>query len=113
MKKVAEQIMQYLKEEVNKLPKNSKACWHASSDIIESLFGIYKDRKSPNSLHGVTPFVLLLPLHTRIGTDDGKIVHFDFKHSLESVYLRDIDKWKKENLLENQVYKRIKKLKSA
>ena len=28
-----------------------------SSDIIESTFGIYKSKKSPNKLYGVTSFV--------------------------------------------------------
>jgi len=111
MKKIAELIDHYLTEEANKLP-SSKICWNASSDVIESIFGVYKDRKSPNPLHGVTPFILLLPLHTRIGTKDS-IVPFDFKHSLESVFMRDIDVWKKENLFENQVYKRTKTLNSA
>jgi len=112
MLKVAQQMEQYLEEEVEKLPESSNVCWHASSDIIESLFGVFKDRKSPNPLYGVTPFIFLLPLYTRIGTKEG-CVHFDFKHSLESVFMRDIDGWKKENLFENQVYKRTKKLKSA
>ena len=111
MKKIAELIDHYLTEEANKLP-SSKICWNASSDVIESIFGVYKDRKSPNPLHGVTPFILLLPLHTRIGTKDN-MVPFDFKHRLESVFMRDIDVWKKENLFENQVYKRTKTLNSA
>jgi hypothetical protein len=111
MEKLAESIGKYLKEEVSKLP-SSNTCWHASSDVVESMFGVYKDRKSPNPLHGVTPLIFLLPLHTRIGTKDG-MLFFDFKHGLESVFMREIEVWRKENLLENQVNKRIKKLKIA
>lgn len=33
-----------------------------SSDIIEFFFGIYKSKKSPNKLYGVTSFVLTIPL---------------------------------------------------
>ena len=111
MIRIAEQIVDYLKDEIKKLP-SSKTCWNASSDIIESIFGVYKNRKSPNPLHGITSFVLFLPLHTRIGAKED-IVPFDFKHSLESVFMSDIDDWRKEKLPENLVYKRIKTLKAA
>jgi hypothetical protein len=111
MMKIAEQIADYLKDEIKKLP-SAKTCWNASSDIIESIFGVYKNRKSPNSLHGITPFVLFLPLYTRIGAKDD-IVHFDFKNSLESVFMADINDWRKEKLPENLVYKRIKTLNVA
>jgi hypothetical protein len=111
MIKIAEQIVDWLSVEIRKLP-SEKTCWNASSDIIESIFGVYKNRKSPNPLHGVTTFVLLLPLHTRIGTN-GKMGSFDFKNSLESVFMSDIERWKKEKLTENLVYKRIEKLKAA
>jgi hypothetical protein len=109
--RIAKQIVDYLKEEIKKMP-SAKTCWNASSDIIESIFGVYKSRKSPNFLHGITPFVLFLPLHNRIATKN-KLVHFDFKSSLESVFMSDIDDWKKEKLTENLVYKRIKTLKAA
>jgi hypothetical protein len=111
MTKMAAQIIQYLNEEVEKLP-SSKSCWNASSDVLESIFGVYKSRKSPNSLYGVTSYILFLPLHTRIGTKE-KIIDFDFKHSLESVFMREIEQWKRENLSENQVSKRVEKLKAA
>jgi hypothetical protein len=108
MIKMAEQIVDYLNREVKKLP-DAKTCWHNSTDIIESTFGVYKAKKATNPLHGVTPFVLLIPLHTRIGKKDS-VVPFDFKHSLESVFMSDIDDWKKSQLPENMVYKRIKTL---
>jgi len=50
-----------------------------------------------------------LPLYARLGKKNS----FDFKQSLESVFMSDIENWKKENLFENQVYKRTKKLKIA
>jgi len=109
--KIAKQIVDYLKDEIKKLP-SKKTRWNASSDIIESIFGVYKNRKSPNPLHGITPFVLFLPLYTRIGTKDD-MVPFDFKSSLESVFMSDIDDWKKDKLPENLVRKRIKTLKVA
>ena len=111
MIKIEEQINQYIKDEIEKLP-SPNACWNASSDVIESLFGVLKDRKSPNSLNGVTPFIFLLPLYTRM-KNKKKRISFDFKQSLESVFMSDIDNWRKEQLLENQVSKRIKKLNAA
>jgi hypothetical protein len=111
MLQIAGQIVGWLREEIRKLPSETTR-WNASSDIIESLFGVYKSKKSPNPLHGVTSFVLMLPLHTRIRTKNGTS-HFDFKSSLETVFMSDIEQWKKEKLFENQVYKRIRKLNAA
>jgi hypothetical protein len=34
----------------------------------------------------------------------------DFKEALESVFLRDIDKWREDNLSENLAVKRSEKL---
>ena len=65
-----------------------------------------------NPLNGVTPFVLLLPLYARL-SNKKKCVNFDFKQSLESVFMSDIADWKKEKLIENQVSMRTKKLKAA
>jgi hypothetical protein len=111
MLQIAEQIIGWLREKIRKLP-SEKTCWNASSDIIESLFGVYKSKKSPNPLHGVTPFVLMLPLYTRIRTKDDA-VRFDFKNSLETVFMSDIELWKKGKLFENQVCKRMEKLNAA
>ena len=111
MIKIAEQIVQYIRGEFKKIP-STDVCWNASSDVLESFFGVFKDRKSPNPLNGVTPFVLLLPLYARI-SNKKKREKFDFKQSLESVFMSDIAGWKKEKLIENQVSMRIKKLNAA
>ena len=88
MIKIAEQIVGRLRTEIRKIP-SEETCWNASSDIIESVSGVYKNKKSPDPLNGVTSFVLLLPLHTRIGTKV-KVGDFDFRSSLESVFMSDI-----------------------
>ena len=109
--RIADDVAKYIREES---AKAGEKCWNASSDVIESLFGVYKMRKCPNPLVGVTPFVFLLPLHTRIHRDEnGNSRPVDFKKSFENVRLSDIENWKKENLLENMVAKRIKFFKSA
>jgi hypothetical protein len=101
----------YLEEEKCKLA-TSKTVWHISSDILESLFGIYKQRKSPNALNGVTSYVLMLPLLTKSDPESG-CVRIDFKNALEHVFLRDIDKWEKDSLSENRTVKRRKILNAA
>jgi len=107
----AKECRSYLQEEAKKL-STEKSVWHISSDIIESIFGVYKERKSPNPLNGVTPYVLMLPLLTKSNPESG-CFRVDFKNALESVFLRDIEKWEQDNLSENLVVKRRNKLIAA
>lgn len=96
----------YLIGEKEKLP-DANTRWHASSDIIESLFGQYKSRKASNPQHGVTPFILFLPIMTRKvpGKDS---LDIDVKGALEGVLLSDLKAWSRDHLIENQVVKRNK-----
>ena len=98
----------YLLKEAVKLP-NSESIFNASSDIIESVFGCYKFRKSKNSLHGVTAYALILPLTTKM-KDSGKGIDTNFKANLEGVYMRELYQWKSNKLTENQAVKRKNKL---
>lgn len=109
--RLIEEISRYLNTESRKIKKEANS-WNASSDVIESLFGTYKEKKAPNPLYGVTGFVLVLPLYTRIGSDDPSS-RFDFKKSLETVFLNDIQQWERNNLTENLAVKRNKVLKAA
>lgn len=85
---------------------------HISSDIIESDFGIYKAKKSPNKLYGITAQVLMLPLYPKtINYSSAK--KQDFKVRLANVKLKDVDLWTKENLSENRVVLRSKTLNKA
>jgi hypothetical protein len=109
--KAAQECLNYLEEEAGKL-ESQKSVWHISSDILESIFGIYKERKSPNALNGVTRYVLILPLLTK-SDPDSSCIRVDFKEALEDVFLRDIDKWANNNLSENLQVKQRRKLKVA
>jgi len=111
IQQAVKECMNYLREEAGKL-STEKSVWHISSDIIESIFGIYKERKPPNSLNGVTPYVLMLPLLTKSNVETGSF-RIDFKDALETVFLRDIDKWTEDNLSENLAIKRKKILNAA
>ncbi len=106
--RLVEELRGYLSTEVGKMGAGDQA-WNASSDVVESLFGTYKARKSPNKLYGVTSLVLILPLQTRIASTKA----LDFKVCLESVSMAQIKKWEKENLTQNLVTKRNNLLKCA
>lgn len=107
---LGDMIVEFLTKEVDKVDHCSTH--NNSSDIIESIFGKYKSRKSPNKLYGVTSFILFLPLCVRL-SDNCQNNNFDFKNALEKIKMKDIKKWEKENLKENLVQLRIEKLKKA
>lgn len=85
---------------------------HISSDIIESDFGIFKAKKSPNKLYGITSLVLMLPLYPKIA-DSSCVGTFAFKSRLANVKLKDIDAWAKDNLPPNPVTIRTRTLQNA
>ena len=103
--KMLSDLEAHLNGEKEKLP-HANTIWHASSDIIESLFGQYKSRKASNPQHGVTPFILFLPILTR-KTPDQDCLDIDVKGALEGVLLSDLKAWNSDHLIENQVLKRI------
>ena len=108
VEKFAVSATNYLVKEAVKLP-DSKVIFNASSDMIESVFGCYKFRKSRNALHGVTAYVLILPLITKM-KDSGKGLDTNVKANLEEVYMLDLHQWKIDKLTDNQAVKRRKKL---
>ena len=57
------------------------------SDIIESTFGYFKDRMSPNKNNGYTPLVLLIPLRLQLSTIE------DCKN-FNARTVKGIQKWK-------------------
>ena len=108
---VAEGFVRYLTEEQNKLP-DKKSTWQISSDVVESLFGNYKGRKSSNPLNGVTGQVMIIPMLTKIDTKTG-VSNICFKNALEKYFLSDLRQWANYNLTENLTVKRRKILNAA
>ena len=106
---LTDKIKAYFKETKDKLP-DATTIWHASSDVLESLFGKFKQISSPNKLHGVTPFVLSLCVYTNFD-EHTKDMANQIKFALENVFMTDLKEWKQANLIDNQVVKRIKTLK--
>ncbi len=111
MIKLGEKINAFLKEEAKLLSEEIPA-HNNSSDIIESLFGKYKERKSPNKLYGVTSQVLFIPLYTRL-LNPKKANDFNFKTVLEEMKMDRIKDWSRKNLTPNLVTKRTQFLQKA
>jgi len=109
MIQLGEAINKFLHDEVKLI--GADTAHNNSSDIIESLFGKYKARKSPNKLHGITPFILFMPLYTMLCKNTKN--KFDFKKALEDTRIRQIEIWKKENLTPNLMQLRTDCLKNA
>ena len=83
-----------------------------SSDIIESDYGIFKSKKSPNKLYGITPFVLLIPLYPKL-VNKSVTDTFTFKERLVNVKLKDVDSWATKNMSTNWVTERTKIFRKA
>ncbi len=103
-RKVGSYILGYLERELSLL--NEGDVHNASSDPIESTFGVTKDRMSNDKLTGVTPMILIMPLRIALA-DKNRRVGFDFKERLEEGRHRHIKEWTNANLSPNLAVKRI------
>lgn len=110
MRALGEAIYGFLLEE-ERVIDNQTDIHNNSSDIIESTFGIYKQRKSPNKLYGVTSFILFIPAYTELSKINLK--NCSIKKHIENIKLGEIHQWEKSNLMPNMVNKRIKTLNMA
>ena len=63
-----------------------------SSDILESIFGKYKNRVSENPMASITCLMLIIAAFTCNLTEDS------VKQSIENVKIVDIKKWSQENI---------------
>ena len=108
--RVGIKMLEYFNREEALLTGNMSI--NISSDIIESTFGIYKSKKSPNKLYGVTSFVLTIPLYSKVANESvTKTVNF--KERIVNVKLKDISTWSTEHLSKNWVTERTKTLKKV
>lgn len=105
------EMLNYFKKE-EALLMDDRQIDNISSDIIESDFGIYKEKKSPNKLYGITPFVLIIPLYPKLVNKSVTQI-FDFKERLVNVKLKDIDAFTKKHMSKNWVTERTKTLKNV
>lgn len=96
-------ILDYLDRETSFMDKTENH--NASSDPIESTFGVVKARKSDDKLAGVTPIILMLPLRLHL-SDKTRRVNFKFKERLENSRHYKIKEWTDKHLSANLVAKR-------
>ena len=101
--KLGTYILDYLNREISFMDK--KESHNASSDTIESTFGVTKARKSNDKLAGVTPIILMMPLRHYFA-DKSRRVNFKFKERLEVGRHRRIKEWTDVNLSPNLGVKR-------
>nr|WP_295280526.1 hypothetical protein [uncultured Prevotella sp.] len=103
-------MLEYFNREEALLTANMSI--NISSDIIESTFGIYKSKKSPNKLYGVTSFVLTIPLYPKV-SNESVTKTINFKERIVNVKLKDISTWSTEHLSKNWVTERTKTLRKV
>ena len=101
--KIGAFILEYLDRETSFMNKDESH--NASTDTIESTFGVIKARKSDDKLAGVTPVILMMPLRLHFA-DKTRRVNFNFKERLEIGRHRHIKEWTDANLSPNLVIKR-------
>ena len=101
--KIGTFILEYLDRETSFM--NEDESHNASTDTIESTFGVAKARKSDDKLAGVTPIILMMPLRLHFA-DKTRRVNFNFKERLETGRHRHIKEWTDVNLSPNLVIKR-------
>lgn len=105
-KKLKEQIIDYMNNEINFVRGDETASKvdnniiPASSDIIESLFGKYKQFLKTSPLNEISKMVLMLPLLVTTITNDL------IKKAMENVRTADLEKWANEVLGASSLAKR-------
>ncbi len=97
---IKEEILSYFNECFEVVSNANKIL--CTSDIIESCFGKYKNNISKNSLCGITDLSLYIPASTcKTGINEIHTI-------MESITIKDINKWSKSNIGESYLKKRKK-----
>lgn len=92
---------QYLNDYQVFILKRGGVC-QICSDVIESMFGTYKDKVSQNPLMGVTLLSLELPALCMESNELSDTI----KTALEDISILDLKKWRQNHSIDNQVVKR-------
>ena len=108
MAKLGCKMLAYFDEELKLLKPGDKS--HViSSDIIESMFGYYKGRKSPDKQAGITCSALVIPLRTMFDPHeckpDGKLMSIFTSETVNAVA-----QWRKGTIGQSNLAKRREKL---
>ncbi len=84
-----EKISRYIEEKRDSLPDVERIL--CCSDIIESYFGKFKNRTNQGTSKGITDDMIVMSLFS------GNISKIEVRTALESVKLKEIEQWSKEN----------------
>ena len=85
-----ETVLLKLNHQIQLLPNTERILF--SSDILESLFGKYKNRVSDNPMASITSLILIIAAFTCNLTEES------VKKSIENVKMADIEKWADKNI---------------
>ena len=99
--KMKEYLTKY-KDFLSKHPSSS--CVHISTDIIESLFGKYKNKANNYALTGLTKLNLELTLYCLNANGMADLTQV----ALESVSMSHLDKWTDDHSADNQLVKKLR-----
>lgn len=83
-------------------PNDESFALHVSSDIIESIFGQYKQKANHCALTGVTLLNLEIPVYTMDKQQLDELI----PKAIEGKYIADLKQWVKDHSTENQMVKR-------
>jgi len=98
-------ILSYLNENtkyINKYKEKLICC----SDVIESIFGKYKNELCKNPMSGITDLVIIIPALTATLTEEY------IKIAIDNCSVEDIKLWKKRNLCNTLMAKRMEVFKT-
>lgn len=88
LKTIEAQVIEYIEEESIAMNGVYLGC----SDIIESIFGKYKNFSSKSSMKEIGRSILTIPAFV------GKIKHDEVKQAMETISANEVPKWLKENI---------------
>ena len=91
-------IQEYISETIAPIPDGET--WPGCSDIIESIFGRFKNYAKNTPFKGITQMVMAIPIFTT------KITKDKIKRALEFKTVKNTIKWLRNNIGESMAFKR-------
>lgn len=104
-KSLKPKIINYLEQTFHLVPKSKSLL--CTSDILESIFGKYKNYSSSNQMACVTNLILCIAAFT------SSLIEEDIVTALEEIKIIDIKKWTKENIGDSVLKTRTSMLSAA
>lgn len=108
VKAFCQQIQKYITHYQGIMNDFAETKVHASSEIIESMFGKYKSKANNYALTGLTALNLELPLYG-IPIEE---IYLDMNNALESISVTKLKKWKIKYSSDSQLIKRLNFMKN-